>query len=66
LVGWYHRAKFEVFTALKIQAEVFWLVPPCSVAVGYESYRIWKQQDPPKHWIPIATAHSFTAQKSSN
>jgi expansin (peptidoglycan-binding protein) len=27
--------RFEVFTVVKIQVEVFWIVAPCSVAVGY-------------------------------
>jgi hypothetical protein len=30
-----HYAIFEVFTAVKIQVEVFWVVTPRSVAVGY-------------------------------
>jgi hypothetical protein len=29
-------AKFEVFTAVKFQIEVFWLVTPCSHVVGYQ------------------------------
>jgi hypothetical protein len=28
-------ASFEAFTAVKIQVEVFWVVTPCSVVVGY-------------------------------
>jgi hypothetical protein len=27
--------RFEVFTAVKIQFEVFWVVTPCSVVIGY-------------------------------
>jgi hypothetical protein len=30
-------AKFEAFTAVKIQGKVFWVVTPCSVEVGYTS-----------------------------
>jgi hypothetical protein len=26
----------EVFTAVKIQVEVFWVVTPCSVVIGYQ------------------------------
>jgi len=26
---------FKVFTAVKIQVEVFWVLIPCSVVVGY-------------------------------
>jgi hypothetical protein len=28
----------EVSTAMKIQVEVFWIVTPCSFAVGYQLY----------------------------
>jgi hypothetical protein len=28
-----------VFTAVKIQVEVFWVVTPCSVVVGYQCFR---------------------------
>jgi hypothetical protein len=36
--GGYIR-KFEVFMAAKIQVEVFWVVTPCSVVVGYQRFR---------------------------
>jgi hypothetical protein len=26
------------FTAVKIQVEVFWIMTPCSVVVGYQSF----------------------------
>jgi len=26
--------RFEAFTAIKIQVEVFWVVMPCSIVVG--------------------------------
>jgi len=29
---------FEVFTAVKIQVEVFWVVTSCSVVVGYQRF----------------------------
>jgi len=29
----------EVFTEVKIQIKVFWIVTPCSVAVGYQFFR---------------------------
>jgi hypothetical protein len=32
-----YDAIFEAFTAVKIQIEVFWVVTPCSVVVGYTS-----------------------------
>jgi hypothetical protein len=28
-------SRFEVFMVVKIQVEVFWVVMPCSVVVGY-------------------------------
>jgi len=31
-------AKFEVFTAVKIEVEFFWVVTPCSVMVGYQHF----------------------------
>jgi len=27
--------RFEVFMGMKTEVEVFWVVTPCSVAVGY-------------------------------
>jgi hypothetical protein len=32
-------ARFEVFMAVKIQDEVFWVVTPCSAMVGYQRFR---------------------------
>jgi len=32
-------SRFEVFTAVKIQVEVFWVVTVCSVAVGDQHFR---------------------------
>jgi hypothetical protein len=31
--------RFEVFTAMKIQLEVFWVVTPCSVVLGKQRFR---------------------------
>jgi hypothetical protein len=31
----YFNARLEVFAAVKIQVEVFWIMAPCNVAVGY-------------------------------
>jgi hypothetical protein len=28
----------EVFTAVKIEVEVFWIVPPCNDMVGYKRF----------------------------
>jgi len=32
-------ARFKVFTEVKIQVEVFWVVMPYSVVVGYQRFR---------------------------
>jgi len=34
-----HWSRSEAFTAVKIQVEVFWVVTPCSVVVGYQRVR---------------------------
>jgi hypothetical protein len=31
--------RLEVFTAVRIQVEVLWVVTPCSVVVGYQRFR---------------------------
>jgi hypothetical protein len=33
------RARFEVYTEVKNQVEVFWVVTACSVPVGYQHFR---------------------------
>jgi hypothetical protein len=43
---------------VKIQVEVFWVVMPCSVAVG------WREQGSPKHWYPTTTLDEVTTQKT--
>jgi hypothetical protein len=32
-------ARFAAFTGVNIQAEVFWIVTPCSVMVGYQCFK---------------------------
>jgi len=34
-------ARFLVFTAVKIQIEIFCVVMPCSIVVGYQRFRGW-------------------------
>jgi hypothetical protein len=34
-----HRASFKAFTAVMFHVEVFWVVTPCSVVVGYQLFR---------------------------
>jgi len=31
--------RFEIFTAVEIQVEVFWVVTACSIVVGYQCHR---------------------------
>jgi hypothetical protein len=51
-------ARFKVFTAVKIQVKVFWVVMPHSVAVGYHHFG-------GSCWYPPTTLHSVTTQKTS-
>jgi len=44
---------FEVFTAVRIHAEVFRVVT-------------LRHHGPPKRWCPITTLHGVTTQKNSN
>jgi len=66
-------ATFEVFTAVKIQVEFFWIVTPCSAVVGYLSVCFipspvtspwrWMQHGPLKHLYLTTTLHDVTTQK---
>jgi hypothetical protein len=60
-----YYARFEFFTVVKIQIEVFWVVTMCSDVVGYftSACRLW-QQVPPKCWHPTATLHDIKSQKT--
>jgi hypothetical protein len=33
-----HLKGFEVFTGVKLQVEVFWIVTPCIVVLGYQRF----------------------------
>jgi hypothetical protein len=54
---------FDTFTAVVFQVEVFWVVTPCSVVVGYQGFfsspprphRLW---GPPIQWMPGAPSLS--------
>jgi hypothetical protein len=35
----WHDVRFEVSMTMKIQIEVFWVVMPCSVVVGYKYFK---------------------------
>jgi len=59
----YTDARFEVYVAVKIQIEVFWVVTPCHVVVGYRPFvYIFRQRQhgPPKRWYPTTTLHRVT------
>jgi len=51
--------RFELFTAMKIQVEVFWVVTPCDIVVGY------RQHGRLKRWYPTTTLHGVIIQKIS-
>jgi len=34
-----HCASFEAFAAVMFHVEVFWIVTPCSIVVGYQRFR---------------------------
>jgi hypothetical protein len=61
----------EFFTAVKFHVEVYWVVTPRSVAVGYPRFRIpcclvlqgeeWTSEN----WYPTTTLHGVTTQKTS-
>jgi hypothetical protein len=34
----FHVAGFEVLTAVMLQVEVFWVVTPCNIVVGYQCF----------------------------
>jgi hypothetical protein len=33
-----YRCEFEAFTAVMFQVEIFWVVTPCCVVVGYQDF----------------------------
>jgi hypothetical protein len=51
-------ARFEVFTAVKIQVQVYWVLTPCSVVVGYRRFG--------GYWcVPATTLRVVTTVKTS-
>jgi hypothetical protein len=57
--------RFEVFMAVKIQVEVFWVVMSCGVVVGYQHFRgpcCLHLLKPGSLicWHPITTLHNVT------
>jgi hypothetical protein len=57
--------RLKIMTSEVGQIEVFWVVMPFSVVVGYRrtGWR-WRQQEPPKHCYPTMTLHGVTAQNT--
>jgi len=55
-------ARFEVFTVVKIQVEVFWIVTPCSALVDTLERR---QCGSVERWYPTTILHCVTTQKTS-
>jgi len=59
--------RFEVFTVVKSQVDVFLVATPYSVLVGYQhlrgevtSPRRWMQHGPLKRWYPTTTLYGVT------
>jgi hypothetical protein len=48
-----------IYKSFVFEVEVFWIVTPCGVAVGYQ------RLGPLKRWYPPTTPHGFTTQKTS-
>jgi len=55
---------FQIFTAVKFQFGVLWVLTPCNFVVGTSGWRR-KQRGPPKCWYPAAIQHGVTTQKTS-
>jgi len=61
-----HSRFIEVFTAVKIQVKVVWVVTPRSGPCCLSSPWRWRQQVPLKCWYPTATLHGVTVHNTSN
>jgi hypothetical protein len=60
------RVRFDVFTTVEIQVEVFWVVTPCSV-VGYRRLRgPYCLQLHTEGWYLTITLHGITTQKTED
>jgi len=59
----------KAFAAVIFQVDVFWIVTPCNVVVGYQRFRslclpnllVW----PLKCWYPTTTLNGVTTQKAT-
>jgi hypothetical protein len=50
--------------AVKIQVEVFWVVTPCSVAVGYQHHVILKMEATRSSETLVSYRNTVTIQKT--
>jgi hypothetical protein len=56
---------------MKIHVEVFWIVTPCGIVVGYQRFggpcclHLQGEMKAPKRWYPSTTLHGVTTQKTS-
>jgi len=57
-------ASLEVSAAM-FQIAVLWVVTPCSVVVGRQHFRRWRQHGCLKHWYPTTTLHGDKIYKTS-
>jgi len=57
------NARFKVFTTVGIKVNVFWVVTPCSVVVGYRCFRGSCCHGPLKCWYATTTLHGIATQK---
>jgi hypothetical protein len=63
-VNMYFTVRFEVFTAVKIQVKIFWVVTLCSVVFQRTLLLQW-QQNPLKQWYLTPTLHGNTTPNTS-
>jgi hypothetical protein len=56
-------ARFEIFTAVKIQVEIFWVVTLCSLAVGYQRSKDRAASIFRAKLYPITTLNVVTTHK---
>jgi len=47
------------------QVDVFWVVTPCSVMVGYRRFGGLRQYGPRKRWYPTTTLHGVTTRNTT-
>jgi hypothetical protein len=61
-------SRFEAFTTVKFQVEIFWVLTPCSFVVRYKSFGgpfCLHLQGEVKRWYPTAALHGVTIKNTS-